>query len=156
LAEDQGSIYKIFIINLTETPDADINSPASYTEIQTWTEFEINPSQLEYYQKLVSIPASYVGARVRIAFMMTGDDMDRWLIDDVKVVKKCERTLALEALNVSLNSVDLTWANPSGAEEWDIEMISEFENPTGIPTSTYTGTLPYHVDNLDINTCYKF
>ncbi|MNK40863.1 Fibronectin type III domain protein [compost metagenome] len=155
-AENQGSIYKIFIINITETPDADLNSPASYTEIQTWTELEINPVQTEYYHKIVQIPTAYIGARVRIAFMMTGDDMDRWLIDNVSVTKKCDLPLTLEANNITMHSADLTWANPSGATKWDIELIPDGIVPTGVPTDTYTGTLPYHIGGLDEDSCYKF
>lgn len=157
---DQGSTYKIFILNLTATPGADINSPASYTEIQTWTELQINPAQTTYAEKIVPIPASYVGAQVRIAFMMAAgpDNSDRWLVDDVTVVKKCVPPLTLAATNIGMNSADLSWANPSGATTWDIELIGEDEVPTGVAMYTHTGALPFHVPAgvLQPDTCYKY
>ncbi|RWW91641.1 choice-of-anchor J domain-containing protein [Flavobacterium cerinum] len=157
---DQGSIYKIFILNLTATPMADLNSPASYTELQTWTELQINPDQTSYTEKTVAIPASYIGAQVRIAFMMAGGgtNSDRWLIDDVTVVKKCERPTALTAANIGLNSADLSWTNPGDATAWDIEIVPEAAVPTGVPTHTYSGTMPFQVPAgvLTQDTCYKY
>ena len=157
---DQGSIYKIFILNLTAAPMADLNSPASYTELQTWTELQINPDQTSYIEKIVPIPAAYAGAQVRIAFMMAGGgaNSDRWLIDDVAVVKKCERPTTLTATNLGLYSADLSWLNPGNAAAWDIELILEAGAPTGIPTYSYSGGLPFQVPAgvLAEDTCYKY
>ncbi|RWW91642.1 choice-of-anchor L domain-containing protein [Flavobacterium cerinum] len=156
----QGSTYKIFILNLTATPTADLNSPASYTQLQTWTELEINPEQLMYIEKVIPIPAAYVGAQVRIAFMMKGGstNSDRWLIDDINVVKKCVPPVTLAATNVGLHSADLSWANPSGATSWDIELIGGNDAPSGTPTHSYSGALPFTVSAgiLVEDTCYKY
>lgn len=154
--EDNGSIYKVFILDLTTNPTADLNAPASYVELQSWTEFQINPSQLTYNEVVVPIPAAYIGKQVRMALMMRGDDMDRWLVDDLKVVKKCLAPLTLESANETLTTADLSWANLSGATTWEIEIVGEDEQPLGVATATHTGALPYHVTGLTEDTCYKF
>ena len=138
---DQGSIYKIFILNVTDNPTADINSPASYTELQSWTKLQINPVQTEYVEKVIEIPAEYEGKNVRIAFMMAGDFMDRWLIDNVKVAQKCLVPQNQEVSNIALTSASLTWENPSGATKWEVELIGEDEIPDGSGIE-YNGTLP--------------
>lgn len=159
---DDGSIYKVLILDVTTNPTADLNAPASYTALQTWTELQINPDQVAYNEIVVQIPDVYIGKQVRIAFMMTGDNMDRWLIDNVKVVKECVAPLALAASNATLNSADLSWDNPSGATSWEIEIVGENDTPTGAGV-TYSAALPYHVTTLSDGvtalvegTCYKY
>ena len=153
--DDQGSIYKVFIVNLTDNPTANLNSPASYTELQSWTEFQINPVQTEYYEKVVEIPAAYEGKNVRIAFMMAGDFMDRWLIDDVKVAAKCLAPTNLLAENITLDSAQLTWTNPTGVTSWEVELRGEDEVPTGSGT-VYNTALPITINGLAEDTCYKY
>jgi gliding motility-associated-like protein len=158
---DDGSVYKVLILDVTTNPTADLNAPASYVELQSWTELQINPDQAAYNEIIVQIPTSYIGKQVRIAFMMTGDNMDRWLIDNVKVVKKCVAPLTLDVANVTLNSADLSWQNPSGSTSWEIEVVLESGTPTGAGL-TYSGTLPYHATTLSNGTplvegeCYKY
>ncbi|MHA3789299.1 choice-of-anchor L domain-containing protein [Flavobacterium hauense] len=161
LTLDQGSIYKVFILDVTANPTADLNSPASYVQLQSWTELEINPEQQTYNEIIKDLPAAYIGKQVRIAFMMTGDEMDRWLIDNVKVVKKCEAPLNIVMANSTLNSADLSWDNPSGSVKWDVEIVQDGMAPLGTGVE-YAGTLPYHATALTAggafteDTCYKF
>ncbi|MFD2600594.1 choice-of-anchor L domain-containing protein [Flavobacterium suzhouense] len=161
IAGDQGSIYKVFIVDLTTNPTANLNVASSYTELESWTELEINPVQTEYAEIVVPLPAEYIGKNVRIAFMMTGDNFDRWLVDNVKVVKKCLAPETLDVLSTTLTSAELTWANPSGSTQWEIEVVTD----AGIPTGTgvaYSGTLPYHATTTALGEplveggCYKF
>jgi len=151
---DQGSIYKVFILNLTANPTADLNSPASYTELQTWTELQINPVQTEYVEKVVIIPDAYVGANVRIAFMMAGDDADRWLVDNVSVVKRCVDPQNLTVDTIGLTSATLSWENTSEAPQWEIELVGENDTPTGAGITV--NTMPYTFTNLTEDTCYKY
>ncbi|PZR20548.1 MAG: hypothetical protein DI539_10575 [Flavobacterium psychrophilum] len=161
VAGDQGSIYKVFILDLTANPTADLNVAASYTQLQSWTEIQINPVQIEYNEIVVLIPDEYIGKQVRIAFMMSGDDADRWLVDNVKVVSKCLDPLTLVASNITLNSADLSWENPSQSTSWEIEVVNETSAPTGVGV-TYSGALPYHASSLANGGplveggCYKF
>lgn len=158
---DDGSIYKVLIVDLTTNPTADLNSPASYVELESWTELEINPDQVAYNEIILQVPAAYVGKQVRIAFMMTGDNGDRWLIDNVKVVKKCVAPSNLAATNTTLNSIDLSWGNPSGSTSWEVEIVADSDVPTGTGV-VYSGTLPYHITAesdgtpLTEGTCYKY
>ena len=151
---DQGSIYKIFILNLTANPTADLNTPASYTELQSWTELQINPDQTDYLEKVIAIPSTYIGANVRIAFMMAGNNGDRWLIDDVSVIRKCLDPLNLSVSNITLTTVDLAWENPGEATQWEVELVASTAASTG--SGTPVNNMPYTVSNLTADSCYKY
>ncbi|KAF2508860.1 hypothetical protein E0W72_09855, partial [Flavobacterium arcticum] len=143
LGGDNGSIYRIMIsTNVTDAFDA-----ANYTNIQEWTELIINPSQTTYTEKVVTIPAIYIGQDVHIAFVMAGDNGDRWLVDDVMVVEQCLDPTDLDTDLIGTDSAELTWANPSGATSWEVIVLpaAGIPNVTGI---TYTGTLPYTATTL--------
>jgi gliding motility-associated-like protein len=152
--EDQGSIYKIFIINV-DAPGMDANDPEDYTEIQSWTETLINPVQTDYYEKIVYIPSDWNGLNVRIAFMMAGDEQDRWLIDDVKVIAPCLAPANLTADNITTTSADLYWENSGGNDTWEIELDIQDNTTTGSGFS-YTGTIPYSASGLIPGTTYKY
>ncbi|MEL1245124.1 choice-of-anchor J domain-containing protein [Flavobacterium sp. DGU11] len=77
---DQQTTYRV-MIHVGLSP-IDISS---YTELQQWTELEINPQQLVYNEIVVPIPAAYVGQMAYIAFVMNSDNGDGWLVDDVGV-----------------------------------------------------------------------
>ncbi|WP_294821506.1 choice-of-anchor J domain-containing protein [uncultured Flavobacterium sp.] len=77
---DQLSTYRV-MIHIGNTP-SDI---ASYTQLQQWTELQINPEQLQYNKVTVPIPAAYFGQQAYIAFVMNGDFGDDWLVDAVGV-----------------------------------------------------------------------
>jgi len=151
---DQGSIYKVFILNLTANPAADLNAPASYTELQSWTELQINPEQTEYLEKVITIPDTYIGANVRIAFMMSGNNGDRWLIDDVSVIKKCLNAVNLTASDITLTTADLLWENPGEATQWEIELIASTAASTG--NGVAVSTMPFTYTNLTVDSCYKY
>lgn len=151
---DQGGIYKIMIAPVTDPsiPAADL----PFTElVPTLTEFQLNPSQLEYAEKTFAIPAAYTGTQVRIAFIMQGDDKDRWLIDNVEVVALCNPPSALSANNTTLTTAELNWANPTGVTQWEIEVVDEFLAPTGVGV-VYSGSLPYLKTGLTANGDYKY
>jgi gliding motility-associated-like protein len=148
---DQGSIFKVMI--LPAGADADVIS--NYVELQSWTELEINPEQLDYNKITVEIPQIYENTNVRVAFMMAADNGDRWLIDDVKVAAVCQTPDDFLAYSVTENSASLSWFNPSGATEFEIELLEDSlpATGTGVP---YNGAQPYVVTNLTPGTAYKF
>ena len=120
-----------------------------------WSELEINPQQQIYTQKVLPIPAQYQGQQVYIAFIMTAtNNGDRWLIDDVSVQQVCVEPTNPVATNVGLTSADLSWGNPSGATQWEIEIL-----PVDAPQSgsgvVYSGLLPYQ-PVLEPGTDYKY
>lgn len=148
---DQGSIYKVKIL----PAGADSNDISNYIELQSWTELEINPSQTDYNKITVEIPQVYENTEVRIAFVILSDDGDRWLIDDVKVVAECIAPENLSASDVTQTSVNLSWDTPSGATQWEVELLEAImpTTGTGLP---YSGAFPYPVSGLTPGTEYKF
>lgn len=132
LDDDQGTVYKIFI-------GTDPTDTSTFTEIQSWTELQINPDQLTFTEKIVNIPTSYTGSPFYIAFVMQGDNGDRWLIDDVQVAENCLVPTALTA-TPSATSAVLTWAG--NAPNFEIEVLPATATPTQsgvtVPGNTYT------------------
>ncbi|NDJ00028.1 hypothetical protein GWA97_13135, partial [Flavobacterium sp. LaA7.5] len=158
LGGDDGSIYRIMITtNVTDAFDA-----TNYTNIQEWTELEINPSQTTYTEKVVTIPDTYIGQDVKIAFVMAADNGDRWLVDDVQVVEQCLDPTNLSTPLVGLDSAELDWDNTSGATSWEVIVLPA----AGIPNVDgiiYNGEPPYTATTLfdgttplEENTDYKF
>ncbi|QYJ68987.1 choice-of-anchor J domain-containing protein [Flavobacterium litorale] len=154
---DDGTLYRIYI---TDDPGVAFD-PLNYDQIQEWTELQINPAQTVYTEQVVDIPAIYVGQDVRLAFVMIGDNGDRWLVDSASVVSQC-----LDPENLSaapgIDNADLSWDNPSGATEWEIEVLAAAAIPNGVGI-TYNGTLPYEATTTDDgvtalteNTDYKY
>jgi large repetitive protein len=153
---DQGSIYKVLIANITD--GADPSDIADYDELlgQPWTELELNPDQTDYNKIVVPIPAAYAGKNVRIAFMMAGDDQDRWLIDDVMVQEHCFEPTDLTINGFGLTSADLNWTPPAETPDgWEIEVMLDYETPDG-SGEQYSGPLPYTAEGLTANTDYKY
>lgn len=147
--DDQGGIYKVMI---STNPDPSLLS--AYQQLQLWSETAINPVQTVYTKIIVPIPQTYTG-QVHIAFVMLGDNADRWLIDNVKVTAVCATPTALTATNISITSASLGWENPSNSTSWEIEVVEELDIPTGTGV-TYTGSLPYPALSLVPKTCYKY
>jgi large repetitive protein len=149
LIPNNSNIYEI---RITTDPNP---VTATYTTIQTWTEPQINPSPQTYTEKIVNIPASYVGQQVYLAFVMMGDFGDRWLVDNVSVVTQCLDPTTLTASNFTETTASLSWANPSGATSWEIEVVPAAGSPTGTGI-VYNGILPYTASGLTQDTDYKY
>lgn len=150
---DQGGIYKIKIAvadaltPVTDLPWVDLVTPM--------TELILNPIQSEYVEKTINIPAIYTGQQIRIAFVMEGDDKDRWLIDNVEAISQCSAPSTLTAADITLTTAKLGWTSPTGVTAWEIEVLPDAGVPTGVGVP-YSGTLPYQATGLTANTDYKF
>lgn len=147
LAGDQGGVYKVKI-----STDSDPTNLAAYTDLQTWTETTINPLQTTYYEKVITLPA--ISGNAHIAFVMEGDNCDRWLIDDVRVTAQCADPTTLSATSVGLNSATFNWVNNGGATSWEIEVLEANLPSTGVG-ETYAGQPPYTKGGLTASTNYK-
>jgi gliding motility-associated-like protein len=130
---NQGTIYKIMVAPATANQD----DPAAYTTtVQQWTENELSASFNIYEEKVVNLTA-FIGQQVYVAFVMeftqptTALGGDRWLIDRVRIVEKCADPTALTAGTITQTSALLSWGNPSGATQWEIEIIPFADAPTG-------------------------
>lgn len=148
---NQGSTYKIMMCTT-----GDPSNPANYSEIQTWTESQLNPDNLVYTLIRVSLPATAVpGQQVNLAFVMLGDNDDSWLIDNVEVVQECFKPTELEVGSLTQTSASLSWATPGNSTSWEIEVVPQGGTPTRMGV-VYSGTLPYVVNNLTEETCYQY
>lgn len=133
------------------------NTPGDFTVLQTWDDATINSNQSApfYEQKVIDLTA-YATQDVYIAFVMTNDQGNWWLVDNVYVDQKCLDITTQWVTSVNDTSVDLNWDNPSGASEWEIEW-----GPTGFAQGS--GTLvapvnsnPYTLGGLTAATTYDF
>jgi len=162
---DQNTTFKIYVSNpVAEADDTVANqtNTANFGTPQvTWTELQLNPTQLAWQQKTVDLPATMAGSFRYIAFVMAGDNGERWAIDNVSVTAKCFDPTTLAATNISMTTANLSWANPSGATSWEIELLPQTGTPTGTGV-VYNGALPYVAGApangapLTANTDYKY
>ena len=159
-----GTIYQVKIKSAVSTSQTNL---ADYVLLEEYDENELtvdedgvqNPFNV-YTEKVIDIPASY-GSQVYIAFVMkytqtvTGISGDRWLLDNVRIAEKCLDPTTLTSSGIVFNQANLSWANPSGATSWEIEVVPVASAPTGTGV-VYSGALPYTATGLSANTCYKY
>lgn len=148
---DNGSIYRVLI---TSGDPADLSG---YALVEEWTEFEINPVQADYLEKVVMLPTNLVGQNVHVAFVMANDNGDRWLIDNVSVTstpEECIEPTDLLAENIGATSAHLTW-DAGTVSQWEVEVVLESETPTGSGVIV-SNIAEYDPSNLIANTDYKF
>lgn len=148
IAADQGSVYKVLV---STNPDA--TNLSSYTAILTATELEINPLQTEYRKIQVALPPALAGTMFRVAFYMEGNNMDRWLIDNVTIVSECSVPTNLTATNINATTATLAWTETGTATTWEVAVVPEGDVPPnqGIVASAN----PFVVNNL-VAGDYKF
>ena len=155
---NQGTIYQIKVAPAT----ANQFNPAAYNLVQQWTEDQLTATYNVYEQKTVSLSA-FAGQQVYISFVMrypqpagqAGIGGDRWLVDNVDVIQQCLVPTTLTATAIIATSASLSWANPSGATSWEIEVLPAANAPTGVGV-IYSGPLPYVVTGLSSLTQYKY
>jgi gliding motility-associated-like protein len=155
---NQGTIYQIKVAPAT----ANQFNPAAYNLVQQWTEDQLTATYNIYEQKTVSLSA-FAGQQVYISFVMrypqplgqAGIGGDRWLVDNVDVIQQCLVPTTLTATAITATSASLSWANPSGATSWEIEVLPAANAPTGVGV-IYSGPLPYVVTGLSSITQYKY
>ncbi|AWG24186.1 choice-of-anchor J domain-containing protein [Flavobacterium kingsejongi] len=157
-ALDQNTIYQIRV-STDVSPGGQLNE-ANYTVIQQWTELEMNTINFNIYEeKIVNFAAAYHNQPVHIAFVRLHTQVgtvqgDRWFIDDVSVVEQCLDPTNLAATGVSLTSANLSWTNPGGGTQWEVQVL-----PVGSPigtTGVLTNTPSYNATGLTADTAYKF
>ena len=160
-----GTLYQVKVAPSTALQ----TNPAAYTtQLVEYTEDQLtlDPAGVQnayniYTEKIISFPASMIGTQVYVAFVMkynqtvSGISGDRWLLDNVNIVEQCLDPTALTATGILFNQANLSWANPSGATSWEIEVLPAASTSTGIGV-VYSGALPYIATGLNANTAYKY
>jgi gliding motility-associated-like protein len=136
-------------------------TPANYTTtVQSWNQTNLVTTYNVYEQKTVDLSA-YAGQQVYLAFVRvytqpTGSlGGNSWYVDDVKIVQQCLAPNNLTATNITQNSADLNWSNPSGSTSWEIEVVPATGTPTGAG-DIYNGALPYPAVGLTPATGYVY
>ena len=147
LNDDQGTNYRVMI-----STDSDPSDLAPYVSLQEWTELEINPVQTEYNEITVPIPEAYIGQQAYIAFVMEGDNADRWLIDNVSLFGYCTPPENVTVVEVTDTTATVTWTGNEEAE-WEIEIMPADAMPTGSGVVTSENT--FVIENISTG-AYKF
>ena len=148
----QGSLFDIKISTTSQT------NTASFTNLVSYDEASLTAVANVYEEKVIDLPATYaVGSTIYIAFVMTNDNGDRWLIDNVNVVQKCNAPIGpLATANETTTTAQLSWGNPGGITAWEVEVVPFASAFTGVPTYTGVTTNPFTATGLLPNTLYKF
>ncbi|MPT34153.1 MAG: hypothetical protein E2604_03455, partial [Flavobacterium sp.] len=151
-AGDQGSKLQIRVSTTSQT-----NLSTFTTQIIELSETAISPTPGTYVEQVVNfnnlVPANQ---QIYIAFVRVhtqngaSADGDRFLIDDINLVQQCLDPADGVAGTITTNSAQLSWDNPSGSTQWEIELIPSADPLTGVgqvinsnpytATTTSTGT----------------
>jgi gliding motility-associated-like protein len=141
---DTGALYKIMVAPATAVQ----NDPAAYTQIQQWTENQLTTTFSIYQEKVVGLSA-FAGQQIYVAFVLeytqptTALSGDRWLVDKVRIVEKCLPPTTLTAGTITQTSATLSWANPSGATQWEIAIQPFSATPTTPASGVVITSNPY-------------
>lgn len=157
---NNGSTYEVRVsTNPTQS------NTAAFTPIQSWTETTLNTTYNVYEDKRVDLSAYPVGTQLYVAFVKTNTQPslastgDKWMIDNVRIVEKCQAPSILQVGSYSTGgltqtSATLSWTNNGSATQWEVELVPTANNPTGV--GTVTSSNPYTVNGLTPGTQYKF
>jgi len=158
---NQGTIFKVMVAPAV-LPQSD---PDSYTDYLEWSELSliVPTSNFNVWTEKTVDLTPYAGFDIYVAFVRvftqpsTGVDGDRWLIDSVGVYSPCTPPVTGTTTSITSNSANLTWSNPSGANQWVVTMTPV---AGGTPiVHTFTGPIPsggFLFDGLSPNTQYNY
>jgi hypothetical protein len=130
-AIDYGTEYTIRVSTASAT------NPADFVVIDRQNEPDLGLSY-EYHEVNLS---AYIGKQIYVAFVMTNDDGDDWLIDEVHL-SNCPRPESIHILELFSDGAVFSWESPLGTS-WDIDVVESGKTPTGIPAFTGIDN-PFH------------
>ncbi len=159
---DQGTIFKVMVAPALDPSFQ--TDPTAYLDLQQWTELNliVSPTDFNVWtEKTVNLSA-YAGLDIYVAFVKVfsftdpsgNNGGDSWLIDDVGVFSQCTAPTTLTIPSTTSTTANLTWANPSGATTWEIQVIPSFGAPITYPQ--YSGALPFVATGLTSDTTYTY
>ncbi|MHA3789910.1 fibronectin type III domain-containing protein [Flavobacterium hauense] len=165
IGQDSGGVYKVYLMKVTDAAApvtvADFTNLTTGRLLKTYTETELDPTNFsQWTAQVFEIPndATFypAGTQVRLAFVMQGDDKDRWFLDDVKVTAKCLPPTNGVVTATTTTTASLSWTVPApAATSWEIEVVLDTAVPTGVG-QVYSGPLPYTKTGLTPCTNYKY
>ncbi|WP_188361623.1 choice-of-anchor J domain-containing protein, partial [Flavobacterium orientale] len=159
LGGNQGTLYQIRVS--TSANQADLGA---YTLLQQFTENELTEAFNVYEEKIISLNTFPANQQVFIAFVMvftqptTALGGDRWLVDNVSVVEQCIDPIDPTASNFSLTGATLSWGNPGGATQFEVEVVQVPNTPTGVGILTNSNPVTTEALGLTLQqaTQYEF
>ncbi|WP_035654436.1 choice-of-anchor J domain-containing protein, partial [Flavobacterium saliperosum] len=155
---NQGTVIKVKVSTTSQTDHSTFT-----TTIGQWDEVQLNDTNnTSYFEHKADFPPGLFGQQVYIAIIRevtqpsTTVVGDRILIDDVNLIQKCLDPVGPNATSITTTTASLSWLNPSGATQWEIELV----NVTAGGTQTGVGTLinqnPYPQTGLTPGTNYNY
>lgn len=150
----QGGIFEIRISNASQT------NPNDFVVVQSWDENSLTSTSNIYEEKVIDLSSTSFpqGSQIFIAFVYTNDNGDRWLVDNINLIQKCDSPNgALNTQNISAGTTQLSWSSPVGVTNFDIEICPFNDAFGGASTTTYNNvTNPFVASGLSSNILYKF
>ena len=161
IAGDSGSKYQIRV-----SSDPDQSNLGAFTTLIEYTETDLSTltaDQLDYEEKTLNL--AFTGQRyfafVKVITQPTASSngLDRWLVDDVKIVERCiDPVTPLGVSNITATTTRLTWTSTNS--EFQVEYgPAGFLLGTGTNSGTFTSTTSprrYEATGLPNNTCLQF
>ena len=161
IAGDSGSKYQVRV-----SSDPDQSNLGAFTTLIEYTETDLSTltaDQLDYEEK--SLNLAFTGQRyfafVKVITQPTASSngLDRWLVDDVKIVERCiDPVTPLGVSNITATTTRLTWTSTNS--DFQVEYgPAGFLLGTGTNSGTFTTTTSprrYEATGLPSNTCMQF
>lgn len=116
---------------------ASATNPADFVVVDRQNEPDLGLSY-EYHEVNLS---AYIGKQIYVAFVMTNDDGDDWLIDEVHL-SNCSRPESIQILELYSDGAVFSWENSMGTS-WDIDVVESGQIPSGVPAFTGISS-PFH------------
>ncbi|PKP19201.1 MAG: hypothetical protein CVU07_00395, partial [Bacteroidetes bacterium HGW-Bacteroidetes-23] len=123
-----------------------VSQNSGFQIVAQWTEAQLNVIFNICEEKTVDLGlAGYAGQDIYIAFVMlvnqptTTPTGDRWILDDVRLVERCLEPTNIQVGGISLDGATITWDNPGGASQFEVEIV-EFPNTATGSGEIVTGT----------------
>ncbi|MBN8565447.1 MAG: fibronectin type III domain-containing protein, partial [Flavobacteriales bacterium] len=142
-------------VRYSTTSQTDINS---FTTIQSWADTDLTAVFNICEEKTVNI-SGLAGQQVYIAFVVVMNQPaatltgDRWIVDDIRFVEQCIDPTNITVGGITQNSASVSWTNPGGATQFEVEVVEVPNAPTGV--GVLTGPSPYLATGLSPTTQYQ-
>ena len=137
-----------------------VSQTSGFTIVAQWTEAELNTVFNICEEKTVDLGiAGFAGQDIYIAFVMLVNQPtaaptgDRWIVDDMRLVEQCINPENIQVGGISLDGATITWDNPGGAAQFEVEIVEFPNTPTG-SGELVTGTT-YNATGLSATTQYE-
>jgi len=120
-AIDYASVYTVRVST------ASANNPADFVVLDQQNELDLGLSY-KYHEVDLS---DYIGQQIYIAFVMSNDDGDDWMIDEIHLAP-CSRPQNIEILELFADGAVLSWEDEQ-SNAWDIDIVESGQTPSGVP-----------------------